>query len=111
MTTDFEFFKTAMPSSREADYYLGCLDSSVFIDFKRSDNDQIELIRISFDGYGCCNLDGKAVRLNHEDSEEFVEEMEKENFDQQVLTRIVKKAIELNRENLWKDAIEEYGLI
>ncbi len=69
------------------------------------------LARISFDGCGCCNLDEKAERLNCEDSDKFSEEMKKENLDQQAVTRLVKKAIELNREHLWKDVIEEYGFI
>ena len=39
MEQDFDFFKTQMPDSRKADFYLGCLDSSVFIDFNlTSDN-------------------------------------------------------------------------
>ena len=49
-----------MPESRKADYYLSCLDSSVFIDFNRSNENLISLVRISFDGYGCCNLDEKS---------------------------------------------------
>ena len=52
MNQDFEFFKTTMPQTRKADYYLGCLDSCVFLDFNRSTDNGISLARISFDGYG-----------------------------------------------------------
>ena len=55
MKQDFDFFKTSMPSTRKADYYLGGLDSSVFIDFNRTKENRISLVRISFDGYGCCD--------------------------------------------------------
>lgn len=46
---DFGFFKTEMPSSRKADFYLGCLESCVFIDFNLTGNQLITLCRISFD--------------------------------------------------------------
>jgi len=52
MNQDFAFFKTTMTQTRKADYYLGCLDSCVFLDFNRSTDNGISLARISFDGYG-----------------------------------------------------------
>ena len=33
MKIDFDFFKTEMPESRKADFYLDYLDGCVFIDF------------------------------------------------------------------------------
>jgi hypothetical protein len=111
MNQNFEFFQTTMPDSRKADYYLGCLNSSVFIDFNRSEDNRIYLRRISFDGYGCCNLDIKVNHLNHQDSQNFIEEMEKEELDQAVITLLVKTAIKMNKEHIWTDALEEYGLI
>lgn len=44
----FGFFKWTMPESRKADFYLGCLDDSVFLDFNYSTNKCINLCRISF---------------------------------------------------------------
>ncbi len=111
MKQDFDFFKTTMPKTRKADYYLGCLDSSVFLDFNRSDDNNISLIRISFDGYGCCNLDDKAKPLSAVDSEKFIEEMEKENFNQESIGSLVKEILKLNKDHIWTDALEEYGLM
>ena len=111
MNQDFDFFKTSMPSSRQADYYLGCLDGSVFIDFNRTKDDDIKLVRISFDGYGCCDLDEQAKSLNLEDSKKFIEEVEKEELNQETLEELVKKVIEINKDLIWSDAIEEYGLV
>jgi hypothetical protein len=54
MNSDFDFFRTSMPESRKADFYLGCLGGSVFIDFNLANENLISLCRISFDGYGCC---------------------------------------------------------
>lgn len=111
MNHEFEFFKTTMPKTRRADYYLGYLDSCGFIDFNSSTDHQISLVRISFDGYGCCNLDGKAQCLNSEESSMFIEEMNKEFLNQEKITVLVKKLIRINKQHIWNDAIEEYGLI
>ena len=100
-----------MPKTREADFYLGCLDSCVFIDFNLVENDQIELVRISFDGYGCCNLGPKVEPLSREESALFVEELSKDSLDQEVITGLVKKAIKINEERIWNDALKKYDLI
>mgnify|MGYP004350165933 CR=1 FL=1 len=100
-----------MPSTRKADYYLGCLDSLVFIDFNRTQDNLISLVRISFDGFGCCNLDENGLSLNLNDSVEFIMEMENDNLNQENISRLVKEIIKVNKDHIWMDAIQEYGLI
>lgn len=107
---DYDFFKTSMPQTRKADFYLGCLDSSVFIDFCLHSNGQIYLQRISFDGYGCCEIENSKT-LDQQDSIKFIEEMNKETIDQNTIELLVKSLIDLNSENIWTDALEEYKLI
>lgn len=111
MGQDFGFFKTIMPDSRKADFYLGCLDGSVFIDFNFTTDKRIKLRRISFDGYGCCNLDNNAKCLDEQLSKDFIEEVSKDNLDQEKITKIVLELIRLNKESIWIDALEEYKLI
>lgn len=110
MAQDFGFFKTTMPDSRKADYYLGCLGGSVFIDFKQTSDRLISLCRISFDGYGCCNITGTDNLLSLELSEKFIEEIAKDELDQEKLTPIVMEIIRINKERIWTDALEEYNL-
>lgn len=108
--TEQLFFITTMPDSRAADYYLGYLDGCVFLDFNNYGNDRICLKRISFDGYGCCELGEQAASLDIEDSGIF-KTIFKENLkDQNRLLTIVKKSIALNRQYIWQDALEEYDL-
>lgn len=107
----FDFFKTTMPDSRQADFYLGCLNGSVFIDFNQTTNGLISLCRISFDGYGCCNLTGTKNLLSNELSRKFLEEISKDELDQEKLTPIVKEIIKINKRHIWTDALEEYNLI
>lgn len=110
MAGAFDFFIASMPASRPADYYLGCLDGSVFIDFDSLDNGRILLKRISFDGYGCCEIKNKAVPMDEIDSAAFKEIIAAEFPDQLRLTEIVKKTIAINRGLIWEDALNEYDL-
>ncbi|WP_109098497.1 hypothetical protein [Aquimarina sp. AU58] len=107
----FRFFKTTMPITRKADYYLGCLNGSVFIDFNSSKDNRIYLRRISFDGYGCCQLENFENKLNNEDSKIFIKEITREVINQNVTEKLVKKLIKMNAFQIWSDALEEYKLI
>ena len=100
-----------MPNSRQADFYLGCLDGSVFLDFNCTTDKLIYLCRISFDGYGCCNIQNDAKCLDDQLSKVFMDEIVKENLDQKKITQLVIELIRLNKDNLWTDALEEYNLI
>jgi len=111
MNQNFEFFKTTMPKTRKADYYLGCLDSSVFMDFNCSEDNRISLRRISFDGYGCCSLESGANHLNQNDSRKFIQEMGKEKLNQDTITTLVKEVIKINKEYIWSDALLKYNLL
>ena len=99
-----------MPDTRPADYYLGCLEGSVFMDFDNYKEEYIHLRRISFDGYGCCDLRDQAIPMNRDDSRAFKEIIEAQVFDQSRLTIIVKKTILSNKKLIWEDALNEYGL-
>jgi len=111
MTINYNFFAASMPESRPADYYIGCLDGCVFIDFNNKQDDKIYLKRISFDGYGCCNLNGDVVPLSTEDSAAFKKIVESDIKDQNLITPIIKRAIALNKEQILTSALEEYYLI
>lgn len=107
MDNKFNFFKASMPTSRKADFYLGCIDSCVFLDFDLI-NKRVFLTRISFDSYGCCNLDGSNC-LDENLSAKFIEEMTKDVLDQEKIKYFVLKLITLNKSKIWADALENYG--
>lgn len=111
MEQDFNFFKTTMPESRKADFYLGCHYGSVFIDFSYTTGRRIGLRRISFDGYGCCTIGEDTKSLDEQTSKDFVEQMNKDNLDQEKMTKIVLEAIRLNKDSIWAEALEEYEMI
>jgi hypothetical protein len=105
------FFLTEMPASRPADFYLGYLDGSVFLDFNNVQGNRISLLRISFDGYGCWTLGDVATPLTEKDSELFSRIIQEELKDQVSTMAIVRKAIHLNKDHIWQDALAEYNLM
>jgi len=110
MTDDLGLFLTAMPHTRPADYCLGCLGGSIFMDFENYEDERIRLKQISFDGYGCCDLGDQAIPMNEVDSRAFKEIIKATLPDQSRLTTIVKKTLLSNRKLIWEDALNEYGL-
>lgn len=106
-----EFFITKMPFSRRANYYLGFMEGAVFIDFNKCGRKLICLRRISFDGYGCYNINREAVPLNETESLEFKTMIKSKIIDQPRLLTIVKKTLRDNRHFISQDALDEYGLI
>ncbi len=106
-----EFFIANMGPGRPADYYLGYMDSSVFLDFNNCDNGRVCLVRISFDGYGCCDLGDKSEPLSAEDSEVFKRMMRNNINDQNILFEVIKKSIAINKGLLWLNALKEYYLV
>jgi hypothetical protein len=111
MKQEFDFFKATMPDSRKADFYLGCLDSSVFLDFNLTTDKRVYLCRISFDGYGCCEIEKNAICLSEESSKEFIAVIDRYILNQEKITKKVLELVRLNQDNIWNDALREYNLI
>lgn len=105
------FFLTEMPASRPADFCLGYFGGSVFLDFNNVSGDLISLIRISFDGYGCCELKHLSVPLTKKSSQLFKRIVQKGLIEQDSLGTIVREAIRLNMAHIWEDALTEYQFI
>ncbi|WP_299229786.1 hypothetical protein [uncultured Psychroserpens sp.] len=106
-----DIYNVTLPNSRKADFHLSCLDSSVFIDYNYTENKKIALVRISFDGFGCCELNGKTNCLSIEESEIFVREIKQVKLNKQLFTELFLKSIAINKELIWNDALEKYNLI
>lgn len=109
--SEFDFYKTTMPSSRPASYHLGCLGGSVFMDFNLSEEQLVTLRRISFDGFGCCSLGEHTKYLDYNSSVLFLRALKKAVIDQEVIASLVKKLIQLNRDLIWDDALKRYHLV
>lgn len=101
-----------MPQSRKADFYLGCLDGQVYIDFDLNKESRVKLKRISFDNYGSCNPDSsKIYPMNINESKLFITMLESDKLDQDLLSSIILKTLNQNIDYLWKDVLIEYKFI
>lgn len=105
------YFKSSMPNSRTAKYHLGCKGGAVFIDLDINDEKLICLKRISFDGYGCCELQSEVVPMNESDSRCFKNLMNTKIYNQVKLSQIITRTILNNKGFIWEDALKEYGLL
>ncbi len=106
-----DFFITSMPESRPADYYLGCLEGSVFLDFDNYDKELVCISRISFDGYGCYNFEDNQIIMNQKDSMIFKKNINSDILNQEDLSRIILKAIASIKDLSCNEALIEYGFI
>lgn len=111
MNNYFGFYNTSMPSSRPADYHIGCHGGSVFLDFNNYNEKLIYLTRISFDGYGCCNIGDTVKPMSEEDSIIFKKNIASKSINQEYLAEIVKKTIHNNKDLICIDALKEYGFM
>lgn len=104
-------FKT-MPT-RPCRYCLALQDDSVFADFDVDPDCCLYLVRISFDGYGCCNPNPKIVmgRIKYKESIKLIEQIEKNTFDTSVASNILHEYFRINKAFLWEDALIDYELI
>ena len=100
-----------MPASRPADYCLGYFEGSVYVDFDNYKQKQVRLTRISFDGYGCCNLGDDSIPMSEEDSGIFKNLIESQIADQSTFTTIIKKTLFENKDMIWEDALQQYALL
>eukprot|EP00455_Lapot_gusevi_P027644 TRINITY_DN2934_c0_g1_i2.p1 TRINITY_DN2934_c0_g1~~TRINITY_DN2934_c0_g1_i2.p1 ORF type:complete len:126 (-),score=13.36 TRINITY_DN2934_c0_g1_i2:4-381(-) len=106
----------AMPS-RPCDYQLygECERGSVFIDFGETpDKKQVRLLRISFDGYGCCSVDkgpNRMPAMSEADSNEFRRIANENRVSYETLAPLLKRYFGANIRSLWDGALQEYHLL
>ena len=94
-------------------YCLALQDNSVFADFNIDENGCLYLVRISYDGYGCCTPDSKIEigKINKENSERLIMQIEANDFESPEAAKIIKEYLRENSELLWVDALKDHNLI
>ena len=100
-----------MPPSRPSCYCLTLQDDSVFADFDLDEQSRVFLIRISFDGYGCCETTEFARTMSSEDSKDFVALIEADRVDSAEMISILAAFFKANSDVIWQDALLDHGLI
>ena len=100
------------PTTRPCRVALSLNGGAVFADF---DVDALTgavfLVRISFDGYGCCNAPPEVGRLNVEESKALLEMAQRGVGDRAALDPALRRYFRANEHLLWDDALREHELV
>ncbi len=99
-----------MPT-RPCKYCLALQDDAVFADFQMNENGNLYLVRISYDGYGCCEPKIKIGEMEATSTKQLVSAIENNNLGSLEVTTILSNYFRANKGSLWEDALLEHGLI
>jgi hypothetical protein len=109
MGIEIEIFP-AMPT-RPCRFCLCLQGGSVFADFDTDDGDMVSLRRISFDGYGCCDVGESVTRMNSEDSRLLLDAIAGGEFESVQVAEALRRYFRENKDVIWSDALEENDLL
>lgn len=97
--------------SRPCDFTLCINRGCIFADFVKQKG-TVKLLRISFDGYGCCRCDGYVSAMDGNDAEELLAWVNAGSISDQARCRsIIARYFTQNKGVVWEDALREYQLL
>jgi hypothetical protein len=99
-----------MPS-RPCDFCFGLQDDSVFMDLNLDQDNRFYLVRISFDGFGCCHIYDTKRKLDLVRSNELIRRIKSDDFNHPSVSKIISFYLNENKDVLWEDALVEHQLI
>jgi hypothetical protein len=99
--------------SRPCEYCLSLQDSCVFSDFGINAEGCLYLLRISFDGYGCCTPTwcDNPVTMSKEHSDGIINSIKNNTLQDNSNSKILSLYFESCRTFIWQDALLEHSLI
>lgn len=97
--------------SRPCHFCLSLQGGAVFADFGIDEDNHVFLIRISFDGYGCCECSETSTKMDTSDSKLLVAMINNKELDQFSVNALLRTYLGENKNVVWADALEEYELL
>jgi hypothetical protein len=89
-----------------------CLQGgSAFADFSIDSDGLVYLVRISFDGYGCCATEGKVARMPLDESHTLVKLVNTDDVNRDEIREILYRYFDQNQNVIWRDALVEHELL
>ncbi len=86
-------------------------DDSVFADFDVDQDGRLFLLRISFDGYGCCETATSISPMTPDNSERMITLIHSDELSSGELAGILSEYFVDNCDVIWEDALETHNLI
>ena len=96
--------------TRSCRFSLCLQDGSVFADFDVDEHQRVYLVRISFDGYGCCECPKRMGRMSANDSIAILNMVERQDLAEPLAT-LLRTYLATNKSVLWEDALRDHDLI
>ena len=98
-----------MPT-RPCSFCLCLQDSAVFADFDVSSERHVRLGRISYDGYGCCRVESLPTMMSSGASI-LLSAIANESLNSPEVSNALREYFTEIADLIWRDALEEHGLL
>jgi len=98
-------------STRPCKYCLALQDDAVFADFQINENGHLYLVRISYDGYGCCEPANRIMGIEITNTNQLISAIENNKLNTQTVTAILNGYFLTHKDVLWEDALLKHKLI
>ncbi len=82
----------------------------VFADFDELADECVTLRRISFDGYGCCETEGRCSALSSSDAMNLINAIRDNDVNNKSILDILRRYFAENASIIWSDALDEHQL-
>lgn len=99
-----------MPT-RPCSFCLCLQGGSVFADFDRNDANIVSLRRISFDGYGCCEVGDSIAAMSSDDSRLLLDAIAHGELGSVRVEETLRRYFRENSDVIWSDALAEHDLL
>jgi hypothetical protein len=106
---DIALYPPMLPS-RPCRFCLSLQGGSVFADFDVDSDGRVFAVRVSFDGYGCCQAPANVGRMNVRDSEALLA-MVQQGSIHAAAEKVLRAYFHQNRDAFWSDALADHGLV
>ena len=102
--------RTPVMPTRPCSFCLSLQGGSVFADFDTDDADILSLRRISFDGYGCCEVE-VAPRMSSADSRLLLDALGRDELDTVPVHDVLRRFFRASSDVVWRDALAQHDLL
>ncbi|MFT3867106.1 MAG: hypothetical protein QM715_01285 [Nibricoccus sp.] len=86
-------------------------DDSVFADFDVDQGGRVGLVRISFDGYGCCQCDDSQEKIGNDDSGILLDAVQHQALENSQVEAILRAHFRVHSASIGRDPFTTHDLL
>jgi hypothetical protein len=107
----FTVVTSSVMPTRPCSFCLSLQGGSVFADFDADDSDIVALRRISFDGFGCCRVEGLTSKMSCDDSRVLLDAVALDQLETSNVEDVLRRYFRDNTNVIWDDALVRHELL